>query len=266
MMHPRSALMQTRPGKMAIKLARYGKSRLLGADIPVIHDGLAQFAYVPIPKNACSTVKRALIGLIEPDDHARITAPGARFDIHDYCWHRLDFWMTRSQLAGLAGFRFTIIRDPIDRLISAHANRVFDKHDLELPGTNRRLLQRRGLPLRPDLDTFALNLAFYSRANVSIAHHTRPQATILKDVSLFDEIYRTDELSRLAGDLKARCGIDVDFGHANRSEMRKGQLSPTALAAARDFYRRDYEMLAQYLPSGLSDHDADTDMKRVARA
>ncbi len=70
-------------------------------------------------------------------------------------------------------FRFTVVRDPIRRFISAYANKVLDKKKL---GTKlmREKLDAIGLDPMPDIETFIRNLDAYQTVNGMLLHHTRP--------------------------------------------------------------------------------------------
>ena len=93
-------------------------------------------AYSAVPKAGCTSVK-AMLAEIDP----KISYPEAK-EVGGDVWHTL--YPTRrwrgdvfSQYEG--SFRFTVVRDPIKRLMSVYTNRVIDRKELH----NSRKLQYR---------------------------------------------------------------------------------------------------------------------------
>ena len=158
---------------------RFGlrKAGISGYQIHVIELKDKQLIYIPIPKNACSTIKHALyeIEYGKEFDYDWANEWGYE-DIHDYYKKRNHAFMGKNTLDSNPKTIFTVIRDPVKRLISCYRNRVVDLRDLE---KSKPALHQRGLPLEPDLNTFVLRLEEYRQANKIIEHHSRPQYEFL---------------------------------------------------------------------------------------
>jgi len=76
--------------------------------------------------------------------------------VHDHLYTRyVDAFS--ALLDGKDG-RFTIVRDPLERLLSAYSGRILKAKVLNGPPTNFKRLAGYGLPLDPDINTFVLNI------------------------------------------------------------------------------------------------------------
>ncbi|WP_425102138.1 sulfotransferase family 2 domain-containing protein [Tropicibacter sp. S64] len=208
-----------------------------------------KLAYVPLPKAACSSVKRAL-ALVDPD--VRLP-PEARRDVDT--WHRLypTERFRPQRMAGLEGyFRFCVVRDPLARLLSVWTNRVLEFGDLR----NAWSLQsgKVDLPMEPDPDFFFCNLTAYARAVSSIKHHVLPATLFLgPDLGFYSRVYRTEALAELGPELSARTGRTVDLGRTNRSEtrLRAEDLQPATLAALGQRLAGEYDYLSGFYENPL---------------
>lgn len=172
-----------------------------------------RIAFFGIHKAATSTVKLALWELREgrpwkgdpmkvhkhfPNDRIRSS------DLHRYSC----YW------------RFTIIRDPIRRFLSAYQNRVVDYADLiHLPGRKTKPRQEDlALPDCPDIETFIAHYDAYCRRSHSIWIHTCTASVFIgKELSYFDAVYTTDEMTRLERDLSSQTNTEIKFTRVNES-------------------------------------------------
>lgn len=110
---------------------RYG-CRRLGLSSYQIHQIYLpeqNLVYIPIPKNACTSIKQALheiefgylfnANLLEFNDYQ---------EIHEYYQLRPHAFTGVNRLKRKTNVtRFAVIRDPVERLISCYRNRVLDK-------------------------------------------------------------------------------------------------------------------------------------------
>ncbi len=202
--------------------------------------------YIPIPKNACSSVKYALYEIDTgcPFDYQKHRERGYK-DIHDYYQKRAESFTGVKRLHNTDSKIFAVIRDPVKRLISCYRNRVVDLKDLE---KSKPLLRQLDLPREPDLNTFVMRLEEYREASKLIEHHSRPQYRFLGDsLSYIDEVYPISELGALSKMLQ---GYNTDL--QMRSKKSGGtsyglkDLSEEVLERAFILYRKDYELLKEY--------------------
>lgn len=222
--------------------------------MPVIVPEL-KIAYFALPKAASTSVKLALW-------HAVTGSPwsGTHEEIH--AQYRI-YPLKPDDMDGLDDyFKFTVIRDPIDRLLSAYHNRVWQHHDLEIRRP-KSLLRKLDWRLRfpwfqpyPEPDYFFNHLDGYQERSYSVWHHTISATRFIgSDLDWFDNVYRIEDLGWLEAELKNRSGHDVPL----RERQNSGQgLSFSALKAdTRDFLLRytasDYALLGgNYTPLALT--------------
>lgn len=203
--------------------------------------------YIPIPKNACTSIKHALH---EIEFDKRFDADLPEFsdyrEHHDYYKKRPRAFTSVSALRRHTGFlRFALVRDPVKRLISCYRNRVLDLGDLE---SSRDILKKKGLRINPDLNTFVLNLAKYRRINKSIEHHSRPQYEFFGGtIDYLDRIFKLSEISELEEMLQRfKSGLKLRQRKTGGTDITLDDISSEALDAAIEFYKKDYKLLGDY--------------------
>lgn len=200
-------------------------------------------AYAPIPKSGCSSVK-AMLSEIDPVA-ARYNGP----EVGQKRYHAI--YPTRrfrqKRMARLArAFRFTVVRDPIRRLMSVYTNRVLELRELH----NSRKLRNRGtLPLDPDPDTFFQNLGEYRHLSWAIKHHALPAHFFTgPDLGLYDQVFRTDQMGDLAKQLSEMSGRPVAATKANasRATLAFDDLAPRTRDGLREYLDAEYRHLTGY--------------------
>lgn len=155
-------------------------------------------------------------------------------------------------------FRFTVVRDPVQRLLSSYGNRVIAHKDLEksLPAKPlERVLWRLRNPRftsRPTANRYVGDLGYFQKVSYSIWHHTTSVATFIgTDLTRFHEVYRLEELHGLETRLRALTGKDIRFPREQTSgpKLRLEDLSSAAREALRRHTAFDYDLLRDYYRS-----------------
>lgn len=203
--------------------------------------------YIPIPKNACSSIKHALHQIefdreFDYDYHEE----WGYIDIHDYYKKRASAFTGKGTLGRDNRFlKFAIVRDPVKRIISCYRNRVVTLGDLY---KTENEVRNRGLSLEPDINTFILKLEEYRDANKTIEHHSRPQYEFLGgSLDYLDRIFTIREMDQLIQMLR-EYKPDLEMKEEKSGGVSYGlkDLSPEALDKALTFYEKDYELLSDY--------------------
>jgi hypothetical protein len=203
--------------------------------------------YIPIPKNATSSIKHALYE-IEFDrqfNYEHYKKFGCR-DIHNYYKKRSNAFTGTTVLENeKQADVFIVIRDPVKRLISCYRNRVVDLGDLT---KTKREIKNRGLLLEPDLNTFVMQLEEYREANKIIEHHSRPQYRFLGNtLSYIDKIYPIAELKELKKMLQGyKSNLQMRSEKSGGTSFGLKDLSEEALERVLVLYQNDYELLKEY--------------------
>lgn len=203
--------------------------------------------YIPIPKNACTSIKQALheIEFGKPFD-ASIREFRMYEEVHDYYLKRKDAFTGRKDLETQDRFtRFAVVRDPVERLLSCYRNRVLDSGDLY---ENSKTLCRMGLSAEPDLTTFVMYLEQYRNFSSKIEHHSRPQSSFLDgSIGYLDKIYRMKDLDQLFELLKKdKADLTLHRRKTGGTKIGLENLSDEAFQKLIHFYREDYKLLKDY--------------------
>lgn len=149
---------------------------------------------------------------------------------------------------------FTVVRDPIKRLLSAYANRVVDQNEVGKVMARPAWQAEHGetqpdLEPRPDPSEFFENLALYRDLIPSIRHHTNPMRDYLgSDLSAYDAVFPVENITDLEQTLSERIGSPLKLPNAQRSKskLKFADLSPAAQNVIREFTRSDYELLSDW--------------------
>ncbi|WP_372637489.1 sulfotransferase family 2 domain-containing protein [Fodinibius sp.] len=206
-----------------------------------------QLIYIPIPKNACTSIKHALH---EIEFGRRFDADLPAFsdyrEHHDYYKKRPAAFTSVSALREqTSSTRFALVRDPVRRLISCYRNRVVDLGDLT---SSRSTLKRLDVPTEPDINTFFLHLEEYRRVNKSIEHHSRLQSAFLGGtLAYLDRVFTMGDIPELVAMLRTyKPGLKLRQRKTGGTKITLADLSRKALRHAIDFYSPDYELLNRY--------------------
>ena len=181
----------------------------------MIHLIKYKIAYVPVPKNACTSVKSFLYRLQNNREFQVFEAGHKKFHIHNVmptkCYEQWSSTNTFSGVDKSNTFIFAVVRDPLSRLLSCYKNRVLFHNDIGKDKQAYKLCQQTGLSEKPDINTFVKNLDFYQRCCPSIQHHSRPQVDYLgHNLNFYSKIYPTDKInSELWNDLSDIVGESI---------------------------------------------------------
>lgn len=209
-------------------------------------------AYFSVPKVACTSIKHMLFTI----EHGRPYTAGQTRRGKPIFIHRLYPSVPFSQVdhAGCADlFRFAVLRDPVQRVLSAYGNRVLGHRELseKKAGT---ALRAAGLPTNPDLSTFIARLREYCDAVRSIRHHTLPLVHFLgQDPAYFDRLYRFSELDLMTAELCQRTDrcVDLPWLQVKGTRIPRDALVPAEIRALQTLYEADYAVFGPWF-----DHEA----------
>ncbi|WP_413662457.1 sulfotransferase family 2 domain-containing protein [Microbulbifer sp. CNSA002] len=200
-----------------------------------------RFAYVPIPKNACTSIKEFIFELDNGERFEPYESEGKKIWIHDY------FLTKKQKLEDLGPdfFSFAVVRDPVERFISAYNNRVGQHNELSSDMLGDAASD---LPRSPGLGQFIDDFTRYFHRSNSISHHFGVQAGHIPNPGKLTKIYFISELKSLSSDLSDLVGASVTLKReqvgGKRITIR--DLSRSQLKVLIDFYERDYHLLKRH--------------------
>ncbi|MDZ7721156.1 MAG: sulfotransferase family 2 domain-containing protein [Balneolaceae bacterium] len=225
------------------------KLGLSGYQVHQIYLKNLDLIYIPIPKNACTSLKHAMhyLEYHESFDLSNYRKYGYQ-SLHDFYNKQRDAFTGIEALKKHNAFCFTVIRDPIDRFLSCYGNRVVQLGDLQ---KSRNKLDRIGLSSEPDLDTFALNLVEYRRMNPGIRHHTELQSNLLGGTLEYaDKTFPFEELNSLQNMLNSYDStLVMKSRKSGGPKFQLSDLSHSSLQFLLEFYKKDYELFSEFYSS-----------------
>ena len=209
-----------------------------------------QLVYKPVPKAACSSVKAGLALLDETVAVSMEDLAGNNKEIHRI--YPTDRFRRRRWMRYRDHFRFTVVRDPIKRLLSVYTNRVVAKNELYHSRKLRKVQDR--LPTHPDPDFFFQNLVAYMDHSSSIKHHALHSHHFTgRDLSLYSKVYRTSDLAELGADLSEIVGREVTIPRFNSTDspLKFEDLAPKTRLQLLYYLAPEYEHLGALFPRPL---------------
>ncbi len=207
-----------------------------------------RLAYFPVPKIASTSMKHAL-GMI---------AAGVEFDDSFNKVH--NRWPTGPlKPADFEPYRgytcFTIVRDPIERIISYHYNRLRDirrkQSNWAKYGAKHLSYRLRGLPLKPSLEEFVLHFEGYLQVERNTWPHTCSMSEYIgHDIGYFDLVAKMDNLGPVVDLIQRKTGHTIDVPVRNRNKDQPAgfeSLSGEAQRRLIDMTGDDYRLLGDFL-------------------
>jgi hypothetical protein len=201
------------------------------------------FVYFPIPKVGGTSIRDVLFRLEWGQDFVPARLPSGA---------PTELWMHFPAIAfqkipsgAFDGFeRIVVVRDPLERLVSAYRNRVVHYREIEQADFAQLGIDSR-LPKTPDFDTFCQYLPDYRRID-TIRHHTEPQGLYLgPDLCYFSKVFRLERIAELEAHLSYRTGTAVALKRLRsegppRSALSISDASRKAVSA---YYAGDFALL-----------------------
>lgn len=213
-------------------------------------------AYFGIHKAASSSVKHALYELREGHPW-----PGNIMKVHKQLPTRRVAPSDFEDCSKM--WKFTVLRDPIKRFLSAYQNRIVDFRDLVInpnPGNFNYIFKkmgwklsvppRLGLQSKPNIENFIKHFSAYTAASKSVWIHTCPASLFIgEDLSYFDAVYTTSTLDQLEKDLSDRLNRPITLPRINESGSKPPRFEDLS-QLAQDFLLKhtedDYRLFSDF--------------------
>lgn len=176
-----------------------------------------RIVYMAIPKAACTSVKATLAAWDQSKDYQlddfmgnfetrkvnpHAVYPTTRFRPHR--WQAFEGW-----------WRFSVVRDPLKRLLAVYSDRVFGRKELF---NSPKIRRQSEFPPDPDPDFFFQNLQSYRKLSSVVKHHALPSRLFIGAPPFkFDKIFPVEHVEELAAELTNRTGQNVTIPRLNKS-------------------------------------------------
>jgi hypothetical protein len=250
---------------------RHRQGEMLSPLLPLGDDA----AYIWVPKNGCTSLKRAWLQLGHAEapstDHLDLHGAGLAF----------SHWLTPAELQEVSIQRrlVAIWRDPIDRFVSACRSHLLElttgriharllaaaAGDAAVYQANvvyhDQLFRSHGVSSFADdsapiavMNAVALQLADWSHCHIDWGHHTAPQVAFLgADPQLYTSILGMEQIDALICHWSEAAGVAIDATPKHVSavqsaddpwrRLQRGDLSAEAIAALEQFYAADWAFI-----------------------
>lgn len=201
--------------------------------------------YASVPKVACSSIKRMFFEI----ENGR-AFEGAFNSSDKRSIHRLYPGLLRGHFPEdeIADFRrLTLVRDPVERFLSAYSNRVVHHQELSKEAVRKAGWLKRLKP-HPDLAEFADRLEKYMVVP-DIHNHCRPMVDRLgTDTGYFHAIYDISQMDAFLDDVSNVVGQKVEAGRFQTGgpKFKRDDLTAKQIAKLERFYKQDYQVFGSY--------------------
>lgn len=197
-----------------------------------------RLAYLPIAKNACTSLKTLMVELsalpeprkaeIARDVHRITDDEDTGLQLKDMAEAEAHRLLTDPDV-----FRFAVIREPTDRLVSAYVEKFVLRRERKRIATAPVIAAVRGVAEPGDRD-FAEGIRFcdfleyvLTAERTGLDPHWRDQVDSFVHFPA-TRLYALEDLDLLAGDLAAHLGRAVPIGQRNRARKAAGAPLPDA--------------------------------------
>ena len=205
-----------------------------------------RLAYLAVPKVACTTIKAAFFKLENEVDFNDVDPAIRPFSVHEVYPTKLFRQVDKSAIKGF--HKVALVRDPIDRFLSAYRNRVVEKNEIAKSKVVERIREL-GLPVKPSLSTFISHLDEY-RIVRGIDHHTRPMTNFLgRNPQWFSVLYDISRVDEFLGKISTLTGCRLAASVQNSSGKHRGTsdiLSSSERLILEHLYAEDYEIYGDH--------------------
>ena len=198
-------------------------------------------AYLPIPKCASTTLKHIFYSLKFNQEYSEPIE-----QIHQFWYPYTDIL---EHLKNLDNYlKFTVIRDPIKRLLSCYKNLVLHYKIFYLKSVQGKV-KNLDLKIEPDINYFIENLENYFQFSDSIVHHALPQNKYIgKDLNIYDFICPIENLQNLRQIISHNAKVEIKLPRLQTAgpKITLKDLTEKSLKKLIEFYAEDYQLLQDF--------------------
>lgn len=204
--------------------------------------------YIPVAKCACTSLKSMMVQLAEVEKAEIAIELGVHFvtDRFNTGVQLKDLPIDRAReiLASGDYFKFGVIRDPFERLVSAYLEKFVYKRR-----NQRNLLHTRPvisavqgsaeIDIEQGISFDAFVGYILSQDPFELDAHWRPQHLYFLGVRHLSRVFRLEEIGQLETYLQRHHGVEIELGHENRTRKSDVVLPEASTLAAAAFDKLD---------------------------
>lgn len=144
---------------------------------------------------------------------------------------------------------FAVVRDPVERIISCHSNRVKHHNELkDLPLTDED--KEKGVVDRPNFEVFIEHFERYQELSASIKHHSLPMHVYLGELAdIYTRIFDVADLTEFWEDIQQRVGDlpKVEQLQTGGKQAKARQISKATVDKIQRVFAKDYDTYGAFL-------------------
>ncbi|MEL7197128.1 MAG: sulfotransferase family 2 domain-containing protein [Pseudomonadota bacterium] len=201
--------------------------------------------YADVPKVACSSIKRMFFEIENGFEFQAFKANAKHWHIHTFYPGCLRGDFPEAVIQEYR--RLAVVRDPIERFLSAYGNRVVHYGEASDQAVKKLGFFSR-LKADPDLGEFIDSLEKYIEIP-SLNWHCKPMVEFLgSDPSYFHAIYDIRQMDDFVSDVSKTVGSEVKAGRhqAGGPKFSRNDLNTKQVAKLEAFYSEDYKAFSRY--------------------
>jgi hypothetical protein len=200
--------------------------------------------YIPVAKCACTSLKSMMVKLAGVESPDIAIELGVHFvtDRFNTGVQLKDkpIDLAREILASDEYFKFSVIRDPFERLVSAYLEKfVYNRASKQNLAHTRKVIREVQGPGELDLDTgisFDRFVDYILQQDpYDLDPHWRPQYLYFQGIPHISRIFRLENIDKLERHLRQNLGIEVELGHSNATGKSDFFLPEASTLAASEF-------------------------------
>lgn len=206
-----------------------------------------KISYFSVPKCACTSLKNFFFEI-----QNGFAFKNFKIDRDDYHLHR--FYISRpfevSQKKSPADHKkYTLIRDPLSRLVSCYRNRVDSAQGRNLMRAQAENIKAKKLPLHPTWPEFLEHLDMYRDLVPMLKHHSEPLSHFLgTDPEYFDGIFSISDMNSFVQVISDQVG-DVPAMQRFQShgtDFNSKMVTPGERKKIDEIFSEDHEIFGKY--------------------
>ena len=214
--------------------------------------------YIPVPKIACTTVKTHLYFV-----QNKVVYKPQKLGMNSIHIHNLSptleyqAWRKKALISNdklmKAAFKFCIVRNPIQRVLSCLSNRIVYLKDLAEVNVKKKILAA-NLQVQPDLDFFINNLSRYIDVSASISHHAGRLVDYLgTNAYFYDQIFDISEIDSVLvprlRELSSCNELKLKKLQSGGPKIDKSDLTSEQTNAVRTYFEQDFQIYSDFFKS-----------------
>lgn len=212
-----------------------------------IHLADYKVSYFAVPKCACTSLKTMFFEVENGFEWRKFKANGKDFWVHN-AYPTLEFEAARRN-APNENWKFAVLRNPMDRLVSCYRNRVMRGRGQKQLQSRSPELVAKGLNTKPDFGTFVAEYDTFCALSSDIKGHSRPLSYFLgRDPSYYDRLFRLSELKELMTELGHRITNLPQLMHLQTrgAETWVGEITDGTRNRIRELFDEDYKLFGAH--------------------